>query len=203
MGNAKMGWWRGVLAFMLAAGTAYALPGSPDATGPERRASAAAKSAEAERQRPSHCPPGQFQCPRRDGAKGICADHHADPANCGACGVVCKKGEACTAGKCAAPNACPPGQSQCVRADGAKGLCSDHQSDLVNCGACGVVCKKGEACTAGKCAAPNRCAPGQTQCVRADGAKGLCSNLQTDPSNCGACGVVCKKGQSCTAGVCQ
>lgn len=37
-------------------------------------------------------------------------------------------------------------------------------------------------------------------CADADGA--VCTNLQDDPSNCGACGTVCPSGQTCTAGAC-
>jgi hypothetical protein len=38
------------------------------------------------------------------------------------------------------------------------------------------------------------CGPGQVACG------GQCSNLATDPKNCGGCGNVCPTGQQCTAG---
>jgi hypothetical protein len=75
------------------------------------------------------------------------------------------------------PSQCPAGQSACLRADGAKGACGDHQSDRAKCGACGVMCRQGQSCVSGQCQAPNSCPAGQSACLRADGAEGPCSTL--------------------------
>jgi len=40
------------------------------------------------------------------------------------------------------------------------------------------------------------CAPGEMECGT------LCSDLSTDPDNCGDCGVACAIGQACAAGMC-
>jgi Glycosyl hydrolase family 12 len=40
------------------------------------------------------------------------------------------------------------------------------------------------------------CASGQKACSQG------CTNVQTDPQNCGACGTACGTGQTCSAGVC-
>ena len=58
-----------------------------------------------------------------------------------------------------------------------------------------------EALEASPEAAPEDAAPvcpGYTSC------NGVCTNLQGDPMNCGACGKVCEiQGDSCVMGVCQ
>src|SRR5262245_20417844 len=40
------------------------------------------------------------------------------------------------------------------------------------------------------------CAAGEVDCG------GGCTDLETDPANCGACGVACGPGNGCTAGAC-
>ena len=122
----------GAVVLMAVASSAYAVP------------------PQSHRQSPQ-CPAGQSACQRPDGAKGACSDHQADRNNCGACGVMCGKGQNCVAGQCQTPNSCPAGQSACQRPDGAKGACSDHQADRNNCGACGVMCMKNQRCQAGVC----------------------------------------------------
>jgi hypothetical protein len=45
----------------------------------------------------------------------------------------------------------------------------------------------------------DKCGFQQTLC----GEPGVCSNLTSDPQNCGACGTKCKTGMACVAGVCR
>jgi len=45
-------------------------------------------------------------------------------------------------------------------------------------------------------AQPQGCDPGLTTCL------GLCTNLATDPQNCGQCGRICPEGLSCSSGTC-
>jgi hypothetical protein len=49
------------------------------------------------------------------------------------------------------------------------------------------------------CVAP-ACGPAQTVCGTGDAA--ACSSTQSDPANCGSCGMACKSGQYCMAGTC-
>lgn len=52
----------------------------------------------------SKCAPPEVQCGARDAA--YCADLGSDPANCGACGMQCPVGDACSNGRC--EPSCPP-----------------------------------------------------------------------------------------------
>jgi hypothetical protein len=151
---------------------------------------------------PNPCPAGQFTCTDPKGAKGPCSDHKSDAANCGTCGNVCSKTQKCINGACVTPNPCPPGQFICTDPKGAKGPCSDHQSDAVNCGACGNVCSKTQKCINGACVTPNPCPPGQFICQTKEGVSGPCSDHKTDVANCGSCGNVCSKTQKCINGAC-
>ena len=49
----------------------------------------------------------------------------------------------------------------------------------------------------GEAGAGSECGDGRVECG------GTCSNLQTDDSNCGACGIRCTSGYSCTDGRCS
>ena len=107
----------------------------------------------------------------------------------------------------------------------------DLQTDSFNCGACGIVCSAPTATTAcafGQCVI-SACTPGYVdadknpidgcECMLTNGGKEICDgadndcdgvvdngfDLQNDPLNCGACGVVCEAANansSCQKGVC-
>jgi hypothetical protein len=51
--------------------------------------------------------------------------------------------------------------------------------------------------TGGEAGAGSECADGRVEC------DGTCSNLENDQFNCGACGIRCASGQSCTGGRCS
>jgi hypothetical protein len=90
------------------------------------------------------------------------------------------------------------------------GICEETQTDPSNCGACGNVCPTtlSPYCIAN----PNQCGTIQQACVSGvcggcgaglNACSGSCTNLQSDPSNCGVCGTACLPGQVCTAGQCM
>ncbi|MEZ4391859.1 MAG: hypothetical protein R3A48_12245 [Polyangiales bacterium] len=119
----------------------------------------------------------------------------ADVQNCGACGRRCSlanAGATCDSGVCAV-GSCSPGFANCngVASDGCE---INTASDNFNCGACGVSCAPGTACSGGSCR--STCAPGTTYC------SGGCVDLQTNSNHCNGCGRVCPAGQSCVGGAC-
>jgi hypothetical protein len=59
---------------------------------------------------------------------------------------------------------------------------------------CDPACGMGEVCVNGQCVSP--CLPTQTNCPSG------CSELPTDPANCGMCGRACPAGQFCSSGTC-
>ena len=123
--------------------------------------------------------------------KGTCADLNADPANCGACGTVCKSGEQCKAGACVLT--CGGGSFQCDAG------CTDLLGDPNNCGGCGVQCASGQVCNDGGCSLS--CQTGYNKCPN-DAGVTICTNPQSNDFNCGGCGKVCDPGTRCEAGAC-
>lgn len=171
------------------------------------------------------CPAGEIQC----GAS--CTDTDTDAANCGGCDNACPDGIACVAGRCACPagtsacggscvsltsdencgscnNRCPTGVSctdgRCPCPGGGftcygdTRVCTDFAGTY--CGACDRTC--GGTCTAGTCT----CAAGQDRCERArpgGGSSVVCTDLDSDAYNCGACGRVCPMNETCVGGECR
>lgn len=62
-------------------------------------------------------------------------------------------------------------------------------SDNDNCGAIDHRCSAGEFCSLGEC--KSTCEPDQTPCTNQDTGSVTCADLDTNPDNCGACGVKC------------
>lgn len=104
------------------------------------------------------------------------------------------------------PEPCDDGRSPCGS------TCADTKEDPDNCGACGQVCSTGQECQEGVCTGGEGgaggggaggtggtgggCAEGQTDCA------GSCVTLETDPTHCGSCEVVCSPGYTCADSVC-
>jgi hypothetical protein len=142
----------------------------------------------------------------------ICADLAADPENCGDCRVACPGGQSCIDGVCSGAVApCGAGRdlAYCNLDAGPSwvcctgGGCADLESDPANCGSCGDACAQGFSCLSGSCLATS-CATvaAGSACPAADGTVGqccesACSDVSSDPQNCGACGVSCAGGESC------
>ena len=122
------------------------------------------------------------------GAQGCCnhqcTNLHVDNSNCGACGTACAGGNSC----CGAT---------CINTAG---------TDVNNCGACGVACQPTlnatPGCAGGKCVVAS-CAGGTGDCnhTYSDGCE---TDITSDPSNCGVCGMACPQSPAyCGNGTCQ
>ena len=99
-------------------------------------------------------------------------------------GGTCLAGAECQSGQCVR-NRC------CATACG--GDCKECLAPSWTCTNRGGTCGEGGACSAGIC-----CPPGQVACG------GTCRNLQSDASNCGACGTKCPAATpTCLAGRCD
>jgi formylglycine-generating enzyme required for sulfatase activity len=152
------------------------------------------------------CPAQQANC-NTDAHDGCEVSLSSDPAHCGACQHACavsNAAAACVAGACAV-GTCNPGFANC---DGsaANGCETVPASDVAHCGACGNVCAFANAepvCAAGVCAIGS-CAEGYANCD-GDAANGCEVALDTNTSNCGACGSACVLANAtavCAAGAC-
>jgi hypothetical protein len=118
---------------------------TPPSDAPERRA------AEAVRTYAAVCSAGTADCNGRadDGCESVPAE---DPANCGACGVVCTVGPralpVCIEGRCL--RACRVGYGECD-GDPATECEAEVLVDPCRCGGCDRACAEGEFCVAGMC----------------------------------------------------
>jgi Cys-rich repeat protein len=98
-------------------------------------------------------------------------------------GQVCQGGT-CVAATCTSSAQCPSGQ-----------VCQGGTCVAATCTS-SAQCPSGQVCQGGTCvAAP--CGAGLTNCTGQG-----CVNFQTDPHNCGGCGVACPSGMTCQNGAC-
>jgi hypothetical protein len=141
----------------------------------------------------------------------FCANVMSDPSNCGNCGYTCPNGQSCQQGLCTAGGAsdggainCPANFMACYPA-AAGPYCANVMNDPNNCGACLKPCGGGMGCQNGVCTAAAgqdagasmiSCPAGQIACDNA-----YCTDLTSDPMNCGGCHVQCAGG--CVNSACE
>jgi len=107
--------------------------------------------------------------------------------------------EICTPGWCATDGFCC--HDSCFNPFG---------DDPLNCGDCDVACTDGGICVQGQCEIPDpSCGPKNNDhlCLTSSGGPGSCCrsacvDSQSDPLNCGFCGIICPLGASCLDGYC-
>ena len=100
-------------------------------------------------------------------------------------------GDVCLGSLCAHPampngTNCPDDGNPCTDDVCQRGVCAHPNK------ADGATCAPGKVCQAGTC----QCAPGSDMCGE------ICTALESDPSNCGACGLACANGEACCRGTC-
>jgi hypothetical protein len=158
----------------------------------------------------SECQDGFLDCEAEQGTQisdNCRTNIFEDPLHCGRCDRQCpappNAEAACGAGDCYF--LCNFGWGDCngIPTDG----CEIHlDADPTSCGACGYACVDQSLspyqnmtgnCVNGACV----CAGEFADCNRV-GTDGCETNLLTDVNNCGACGVGCTDGQTCTDGSC-
>ncbi len=132
-----------------------------------------------------------------------CETDTTDRNNCGGCGIQCLPGQECSyddSGQLGCRDACgKDGRVKCG------GSCRDLLTDRFNCGMCGLGCEgranEVSACKKGLCV--TECRPGFADC-NGDRSDGCEVDVNSDPSNCGACGHECDlaAGQPCIEGKC-
>lgn len=127
-----------------------------------------------------------------------------DDSHCGGCANDCTaQGGGLKCGVAGVSQCGCTGDDDC-RVMGSMGTC-DLSIGLCTCGA--TTCKSGEACQhvpgpppdICSCNGGTACGTGEICCQSPAG----CRDLQTDPSDCGACGRSCPIGFFCSAGQCQ
>jgi len=128
----------------------------------------------------------------------------SDPQNCGGCNLPCSTNHvkpSCSSGTCSGP--CEANFADCNEDKQADGCESNTRTDLQNCGGCGLACSTNHVkpqCSGGLCS--GACAAGFADC-NGDKQKDGCEiDTNSDPENCGKCGLVCPDGQACNGGRC-
>jgi hypothetical protein len=127
-----------------------------------------------------------------------------DLNNCGGCGFKCSNlncTPTCTSGVCVPT--CNSGFANCI-SNPAGGCETNTNTNVNNCGGCGVVCSSNNiptpTCSASVCT--GTCAAGFADCNGNKQSDGCETNISTDPNNCGGCGIACSPTQTCSNGVC-
>ncbi|HEX2871713.1 MAG TPA: hypothetical protein VHP33_10660 [Polyangiaceae bacterium] len=127
-----------------------------------------------------------------------------DVKNCGGCGLACSSNHvaaSCASGVC--NGACTANFNDCNGSKLKDGCESDSRTDSKNCGGCGLACSTNHVkptCAAGTCG--GACESGFSDCNGNKQTDGCEINTNSDPKNCGGCGIVCPADQSCGAGKC-
>ncbi len=123
---------------------------------------------------------------------GVCLDPRSDVTHCGDCDTTCEAGEMCTDGVCLLMCDAPNVICSTMAGGEVTRVCTDLQTDAMNCGRCGTVCGAGAECIAGRC----QCGTGHLLCG------GRCVDVRSDPMNCGSCGAACGEGGVCAGSRC-
>jgi hypothetical protein len=123
------------------------------------------------------CTGGKTKC------GSTCTSTSTDPKNCGKCGTVCSSAQVCSQGACAA--GCSGGETLCGGPAEAGAPASEAGASEGGAADTGTAPVVDSGTAAGDAGAPH------------------CANLNSDPANCGGCGVSCGVNGTCTNGTCM
>ena len=152
-----------------------------------------------------------------------CVDTASSQIHCGGCGIACPSSQACVAGVCMGADAgpqgdcsptCPSSQTccgtQCVNREFNGVGDGTIDSSFGHCNGCNLACnpERADRCARFGGSGPPQCLCGTglscsagSVCVQSGGVT-ICTNLSTDPDNCGSVGNACAEGESCSGGSC-
>jgi hypothetical protein len=148
------------------------------------------------------CCNGNGNCCSNNCVDNVCVGDPCEGVSCGPC-------ETCSAGQCVA--LCEAPETCCVNGNP---FCTDLDSDPGNCGACFNQCGPCEVCDQGQCVfacdpcetcnasgqCESTCKANETCCVNGNP---FCTDLKTDPGNCGVCFNQCDPDcEYCADGYC-
>ena len=152
------------------------------------------------------CDAGHGNCDGND-ANGCETNTASNTLHCGSCLNACKPAAhattSCVLGNCAYACLLP-----WIDCDGSDGCEINGSTDVTNCGGCGQSCSTNNvinlSCNTGACVGD--CLHGYADCnnnLRGDGCE---TNTNSDPANCGGCGLVCSSNHlestTCKYGAC-
>jgi hypothetical protein len=157
---------------------------------------------------PLNCGACGFGCPT--GSACQLTDAGACTASC-MTNNDCRPGYTCPpglGGQCLLGSSCGPDMgTTCFNPDSGwatccHGQCVSYSIYEQNCGGCGSACTTGEKCALVGCVLDAPCKANDDACVLDGGAfgtccAGQCSDLDSDPSNCGSCDLSCPIGALC------
>ena len=136
---------------------------------------------------------------RCDGVDNDCNGTIDDPGAASSCALA-NATAACVAGFCAV-DFCDGGYVDCdtTAANGCEFAASDFDTDVSNCGGCGIICPTPQnttaECTASVCGLV--CDPNYADC-NIDPGDGCEANTTTDADHCGGCAIACPAPQNAT-----
>lgn len=116
---------------------------------------------------------------------GMCVDLSSDPLHCGACDNACGSDQVCVGGECIGPGA-----------DGGIGDASAGEAGVSHDASMDGAMSDADVGSDGGSTGP-RCDVGELLCGE------VCVRPDSDPMNCGGCGVGCDADQVCAGGSCE
>ncbi len=144
------------------------------------------------------CVPPQTAC------GNVCVVLGTDNKNCGKCNGSCGTNQVCSAGVCGTH--CGPGLTTCggsTSSDAGADAARDAATDSAMMSDATSDATMADAAPTDAASVDSAAPVDSGTTTDAGGGPLYCADTQTDPKNCGGCGVSCGPGHACKAGSCQ